>query len=291
MSLPQRLLASSARHQYDPDVDIDWSVGPVPGLWFMPPERMSLYGTDLWNQLTEAQRMELSKYEVASIASVGMWFEITLMKLLLRDVYNRDPLSEWVRYALTEVADECRHTIMFSKGISQMGAPAYGPSAEARRMGRLSTLAVRGPAFFAATLLGEEPVDRMQREWITDERLQPAVRMIARIHVLEEARHVSFARAELAESAPNLGRTQRKWHQFLIAQAAYMTMRSLVNPQAYATVGIDPREGRHAALSNPNYRRTIAWMGERVMPFLDELDLVGKTGRTARLWHASFLAP
>ena len=46
-SLAGRLLRSSARHNYDPEVDLDWEADPVPGLWFMQPERMSLYGTPL----------------------------------------------------------------------------------------------------------------------------------------------------------------------------------------------------------------------------------------------------
>lgn len=32
-----------------------WDAPPVDGLWFMQPERMSLYGTRLWERLTEEQ--------------------------------------------------------------------------------------------------------------------------------------------------------------------------------------------------------------------------------------------
>jgi hypothetical protein len=54
-------------------------------------------------------------------------------------------------------------------------------------------------------------------------------------------------------------------------------------------VGIDPHEGRVAALTNPNYRATIAWMGEKVMPFLEEQGMVGRAQR--KVWKASFLMP
>jgi len=288
--LADRLLKSSARHNYDPEVDLDWDAEPVPGLWFMQPERMSLFGTPLWDSLSEEQRIELSKHEIASIASVGLWFELVLMKLLLREVYKRDPRSDWVHYALTEVGDECRHSTMFGKAIDRFGAPAYGPRPEAYRIGKLAGVALHGPAFYAATLIGEEPVDRWQRDLMNDERIQPMVRMVARIHVMEEARHVSFAREEVAKGVVDLSPVKLKMHQLLAAEAAYVTMRSLVNPKAYAAVGIDPREGRHQALANPHYRATIAWMGEKVMPFLAEHDMIG-TGRARKLWRASFLLP
>lgn len=288
--LSERLLKSSARHNYDPEVDLDWEAEPVPGLWFMQPERMSLYGTPLWERLTEEQRIELSRHEVASIASVGVWFEIVLMRLLLREVYKRDPRSDWVHYALTEVSDECRHSTMFGKAIDRFGVPAYGPRPAAHTVARLSGITMHGPSMYAATLIGEEPVDRWQRDLMHDERIQPMIRMVARIHVMEEARHVSFAREEVAKGVAELGPLKLRFHQMLAAEAAYVTMRSLVNPRVYAAVGIDPREGRHAALGNPNYRATIAWMGEKVMPFLAEHDMIG-TGRARKLWRASFLLP
>ena len=88
---------------------------------------MSLYGTHLWDGLTEEQRITLSQHEVASIASVGLWFELLLMQMMLRDLYDDDPTGAHMHYALTEVADECRHSTMFGKSIAHFGVPAYGP--------------------------------------------------------------------------------------------------------------------------------------------------------------------
>lgn len=285
-----RLLKSAARQSYDPDVDLDWAAPEVPGLWAMQPERMSLYGTELWDRLTEEQRIELSKHEVASVASVGLWFEILLMQLLLKDVYRSDPTDARTHFALTEIADECRHSTMFGRAIGHFGVPAYGPRPQVRRLAKVFPLIARGAGAYASILIGEEPVDRWQREQMNDERIQPMVRMVSRIHVLEEARHVTFAREELEKAVARMGRTERLVQQSLTAQAAFVMMRSLVHPQVYAAVGIDPREGRRAALGNPNYRATIAWMGEKVMPYLQEQGMVGG-GYNRKVWRASFLLP
>ena len=286
----QRLLKSAARHSYDPDIDLDWEAPEVPGLWAMQPERMSLYGTPLWDRLTEDQRIELSKHEVASVASVGLWFEILLMQLLLKDVYRSDPTDPRTHFALTEIADECRHSTMFGRSIGRFGVPAYGPRPHIRRLAKVFPLISRGAGAYASILIGEEPVDRWQRAQMNDERIQPMVRMVSRIHVMEEARHVTFAREELEKAVSRMGRTERLVQQSLTAQAAYVMMRSLVHPEVYAAVGIDPREGRRAALGNENYRGTIAWMGEKVMPYLEEQGMVGG-GYNRTVWRASFLLP
>jgi hypothetical protein len=287
--LAARLLTSTARQSYDPDVDIDWTAPPVPGKFWMQPERMSLYGTRLWDRLCEEQRIELSKHEVASIASVGLWFEVLLMQVLLRDVYDADPRSARTQWALTEIGDETRHSVMFGRALATMGMPAYGPRRKARELARWGKGALRGASAYSAILIGEEPVDRWQRDLMRDERIQPLTRMVARIHVLEEARHVTFAREELVREAKHLSRAQRAFHQLVTAQAALTTMRSLVHPAVYAAVGLDPHAARIEALRNEHYRGTIAWMGEKVVPFLEEQGMVGASQR--KVWKASFLMP
>jgi hypothetical protein len=284
-----RLLRSSARQSYDPEVDIDWDAPLVEGMYFMRPERMSLYGTPMWDTLTQQQRIELSRHEVASISSVGLWFEIILMQMMLRDVYDEDPRVARTHYALTEIGDECRHSTMFGKAIERVGAPAYGPTPHVHRLGRMFKTLASGVSAYASVLVAEETLDRWQREMVKDERVQPLVRMVSRIHVLEEARHMTFAREEVERGVASLSRSALAWHQLITAQTAFFVARSLVNPQIYAVVGLDPRESRRQALANPHYQQTMAWMGERVLGFLDEQGLVGRAHR--HTWKRSLLMP
>lgn len=284
-----RLLRSSARMSYDPEVDLDWDAPLVEGLWFMQPERMSLYGTPLWEAMSEEQRIELSRHEVASIASVGVWFEIVLMQLMARELYAADPLTDRTHYALTELGDECRHSVMFGKAIARCGVPAYGPVARVRRLGWVFKSIARGPGAYSSILVAEELLDRWQRELMKDERVQPLIRMVSRVHVLEEARHMTFAREEVARTVPLLSPPALAWHRNMAAQSAYMVARALVNPAVYAAVGLDPREARRQALGNPHYQETLAWMGERVVAFLDEQGMIGAADRP--LWRRSLLVP
>ncbi|MGZ6855280.1 MAG: diiron oxygenase, partial [Mycobacteriaceae bacterium] len=85
-----RLLASSAKKSYDPNVEIDWAA-PVPThLFGLTPEWSTLYGTSLWDEMSLEQQVTLTKHEVASISGTGIWFEMILMQMLVRDMYGRD---------------------------------------------------------------------------------------------------------------------------------------------------------------------------------------------------------
>jgi hypothetical protein len=250
---------------------------------------MSLYGTATWARLSEERRIEMSRHEVSSIASVGLWFELILMQLMARELYDQDPCSERTQYALTEVGDECRHSVMFGRMIDRFGVPAYGPHPKVHRLGRGFKSLATGVSAYAAILVAEETLDRWQREGMKDERLQPLTRMVSRIHVLEEARHMTFARDQIERTVPTLSRAQLSWHRTITAQTAMFVTRSLVNPRVYAAVGLDPKEARREALANPHYRETLLWMGERVMAFLDEQGLVTRAQRPT--WRRAMLLP
>ena len=219
---------------------------------------MSLYGTDLWDGLTEEQRITLSKHEVASIASVGLWFELLLMQMMLRDLYDDDPTGAHMHYALTEVADECRHSTMFGKSIAHFGVPAYGPPQKIHRLGRLFNHVVRGPSAYASILVAEELLDTWQRELMKDERVQPITRMVARIHVLEEARHMTFAREEVKRQLEGISRAQLVVQQTLTAQTCLMVARSLVNPKVYALRRHRPARGSSGGAGQPALPRDDA---------------------------------
>ncbi len=283
----ERLLESSMRNSYDPDVDVDWDAPLVDGLGFMPEERVSLYGTHLWDRLTPEQRLELSKHEIGSITSVGLWTEIVLMQLLARYAADLDPRSPHTHYALTEIGDETRHAIMFGKGIARLGLPAYGPPRVVRVPAKLFGAILGGPAMFASVLVVEETTDRLQRSMLDDERIQPMIRMINRIHVVEEARHVRYAREELVRGMSSLSRPALELHRLVTAVVGATVMDILVHPHAYAAVGLDPREARQVALANPHHHESRRWMAEKVVAFLDEVGMIG--GPSKAIWKRAHL--
>ncbi|MDT4894571.1 MAG: hypothetical protein QOE97_3606 [Pseudonocardiales bacterium] len=281
-----RLLASSARNSYDPLLDIDWAAPVDGGLPFMPLERVSLYGTPLWDRMTPQQRIELSRHELASIAGTGLWFEIILIQLLARYAYHQDPLAPHTHYALTEIGDETRHVIMFAKAIERLGAPTYRPARYVHHLARLYKATARGPAVFAPVLVAEEMTDRLQRVTMNDESINPLVRMVNRIHVVEEARHVRFAREEVARLMPRLGPVKRSVATISSAIVAAFVAHSLISPDVYAAVGLDRRQAVRAARRNPYNHATRRWMGEKIMGFLQTQGMVTRASRPIyRLVH------
>ena len=280
----RRLLKATAEKSYDPDVDVAWDDDFERGKFFLCPEHVSLYGTPLWDRLTPEQQIELSKHESASWLSAGIAFEMQLNSFLLRHAFVREPTSDHVRYALTEVEDECRHSIMFSRMIEKMGTPVYCFSPTLRKVIWRAQLLGTEIMALVGTLIVEEFLDAAQRQIMRDDRVQPLVRQMTTIHVVEEARHVSYARSELARQLERIGPKRRVAVQQLTALAAAGIYKMLVDPAVYRSVGLDPKVAL-AAVNESEHRRAFRRdLTARTFRNFNELGLIG--GPSARMWRA-----
>lgn len=277
--IAKRLLRGSAKASYDPLIEIDWDAPVDPDMWGIRPERVSLYGTHLWDQLTEAQRKELSRLEVASIATIGIWFETILMQMLVRHAYHNDPSTQHIQYAYTEIADECRHTVMFAKMVDKLGWHTHRIDPVAFQLGRLFKTIAHGPLIFAGALFVEEVLDQIQREAMPDEQILPLVRAVARIHVIEEARHMRYAREEFHRDWQQRNAIDKAYSKIVLGLITYYSATRLINPKVYEQVGLDPKEAYKVAKKNPHWIGTKTWAARKVVDTLNTADAITGLGK------------
>lgn len=289
----QRLLRSTADRAYDGELDIDWDAEIAPDKKWIADHRQTLYGSRLWNKLSEEQRNTLGKHEMVAILSYGIFAEVMLSTMLLRTVIESNELvDDHSRYALAEVAEETRHSTMFGRAINKAGvAPYKMPKAVGvNLMTRMAGFIPRGPAVLAGTLLIEEVLDRLQREMMNDADLQPHMRQLMKIHVLEEARHITYAREELVRAIQDRGRVSNAFHRGLFAFQHLMLQPMIVNPGVYRSVGIHPLRGFLAAFTSDHYRENAIFVSEPLLRFLYDVGMI-KGRFTTRLFKMSRALP
>ena len=270
----QRLLDSAATLSYDPATEIDWEAPLDPDHFGLNPEWSTLYGTALWEEMTHEQRVTLTRHEVASIMSTGIWFEMILQQMVLRDQYCTDYAAADFQFALTEIADECRHSIMFARACQKMGVPAYFPTRSTTALGRGFKSFASAEVAFGGILVAEEVLDVMQRDWMRGEQVLPIVRTSSKIHVVEESRHMKFARQEMRERIEGASAARRQTSALVIAIAANLIVSSMVNERVYAAAGLDPARAVTAARSNEHHHTLMRSSCAHLMDFLDELGLL-----------------
>jgi hypothetical protein len=272
----RRLLTSAGMLSYDPAIEVDWDA-PLPEDAFgLNPEWSTLYGTALWDEMPPAQRVALTRHEVCSIMSTGIWFEMILQQMILRDQYAHDPANPEFRFALTEIADECRHSIMFARACEKMGAPAYLPPRPVLEVARVFKSTASAEVAYGGALVAEEVLDVMQRDWMRGENVLPIVRTTSKIHVVEESRHMKFARQEIRDHMRDKGRFRRGLSGLVIAIVAEVIVSNMVSPKVYANVGLDVERARAEVRGNEHRKVMLRSSCAHLMDFLAEVGLLSR---------------
>lgn len=285
----ERLLKGSVRKSYEPIVDIDWDAPLDPDKFYLPPKVVSLYGTELWESMSRAEQIELSRQELVNTLSAGIWFENILNQSLLRKMMHADPTAATTHYELTELGDETRHMVMFGKAIAKVGAKPVRPRLYQRIIINALPFAFRGSVLWVAALIGEEIFDSLQRQMMDDDELQPMVQRLMRIHVTEEARHIQFARDGLRKRRPEMSRAKRIWVGNLNGLGGPFFRHLFTNAVQYRRVGLDGRAARRIARRSPHRRQVQIAGFAPLASFLDEVGLMGPIAR--RMWRRSGFLP
>ncbi len=249
--------------------------------------------TAWYRALPEAQRARIGLHLSLAQLRVGMDFESILCRGLLELAFESQPGSADLRYAYQEVIEEAQHSLMFQEFIARAGLPVRGLVGIERRVSfRIPKLARTFPElFFLHVLGGEAPIDHVQRRELarTDET-HPLLRTIMRIHVTEEARHISFARSYLREHVPQLGwwkRTRLSVHAPFVLAA--MVQEMIVPPRWLLDLYGVPAQTRREIRDCPHARQGIVDGLGPIRSILSESGIV--TPRNLALWRAMGLAP
>lgn len=213
----ERLNRLSLTRRSDAYLDIPWD---EEGYELWQPELLAepiaydpICKTSWYRSLSMNDRARYGCYRVASAMKVGIQFENVLQQGLLRMATTMENGASSFRYVHHEVIEESQHSLMFQELVNRSGLPVEGMTRFWRTVGPpLSHSSIRfDPAFFLLYVLGgEEPVDHLQRTWLRAGVPHPLVEKIIRIHVTEEARHISFANHYLRAEVPKMGWVKRQ---------------------------------------------------------------------------------
>jgi hypothetical protein len=208
--LTDSLSRASVRQRWEAHRDVDWD-DPAHRLDRADPgwELHSwdpLGASEWYRDQPPERRSAIGLYRVAAFLKVGIEFESVLNEGLLRFASRLPNGHPAFRYVYHEITEEAQHSMMFQELINRSGFdPPGSPEPTQERYRRLAGYADELPVlFFLTALTGEEAFDHIQRRMLASSSTHPLLRRITRIHVTEEARHLSFARGWLRDITPKL---------------------------------------------------------------------------------------
>ena len=284
LTLLGRLNDLSVTKHFDAYADVPWddpefALDPTDPRWELDPDTDPLGATEWYRGLPADKRARLGCEMVASKMKIGLVFEGVLKRGLLEFAMKLPNNSPEFRYAYHEVIEEAQHSLMFQEFVNRSGYDAPGlPKSEERASRRIVALGRRFPQlFFLFVLGGEDPIDYVQRRELRSERdIHPLLERIMRIHVTEEARHLSFARHYLKRTVPSLGWIRRAelaiGAPLILGQMAQLMLKP--SPHLVARYDIPKHVLDEAYTHNPRHREeTLKSLG-KVRSLCAELGLL-----------------
>ena len=303
VSVIDRLSKASVEKHWDAYADVPWDdpdfqIDPEDPRWILP--SFDRLGATEWyrSQPPEVQA-EIGLWRIATSMKIGLQFENLLQRGLLTYAYKLANGSPEYRYAMHEVVEEGQHSMMFQEFVNRSGLPIRGMPKSLDLIAqivpwipRLST-----EMFFVFVLGGEDPIDYVQRKTLkSGHTLHPLVETIMRIHIAEEARHISFARHYLKHRVPRMNRVRRGALGLLTPIVLGIMARIMLSPPGplVRRYGI-PRDVVREAFEGPIAREEIRACVAKLRDLAAELGLIGPVStrlwRAYGIWHAPDAGP
>jgi hypothetical protein len=288
-ALVDRLSRQSVEKHFDAYADVDWDapemqIDPADPRWELSDDD-PVGQTDWYRALPQEERARIGLHRVVTAMKIGVQFESVLKRGLLEWATRLPNGAPEFRYAYHEVIEEAQHSLMFQEFVNRSGFDPPGMPWHMRVGSRLVVgLGRRFPVlFFLFVLGGEDPIDYTQRRWLRRDDSHPLLARIMRIHVTEEARHLSFARHYLRHQVPQLGRLRR----FELSVAAPLLLGEMARQMLHPSAELRKAHGasRRALkqqVSSRDARRFVRDSLGKVRRLCIELGLVN--GFTRRLW-------
>jgi hypothetical protein len=249
-----RLVRFSRERSWDVYEDIDWPDTLSGASYCMAPELMSVWGTPLWQELDEAQRLRLSLYECANFFSLTLQGERPLVAGLSDRLYSSRVTPSETEYLHHFLDEENKHMVMFGTFLNRYVGRVYPEKKLA--FARAYAKGEEEVMFFCKVLVVEEVGDYYNVRMMGDGRLEPIVRELNELHHRDESRHIAFGRLHLRELSsywlsrwtPEVLERFRTW----LAQYLKASWIDFYNPAMYRDAGIPaPFEVRQRLLAEP----------------------------------------
>ncbi|NGN62573.1 diiron oxygenase [Streptomyces sp. A7024] len=292
LSVIERLNKASVDKHWEAYADIAWDdpelqIDRNDPRWILPD--IDKLGRTEWYRSQPAEiQAQIGLWRVATAMKIGLQFENLLKRGLLNYAYRLPNGRPEFRYVYHETTEECHHGMMFQEFVNRTKMPIRGMPRSLRLIAEVTPLIplINTELFFVFVLGGEDPIDYVQRKSLKEGHIKhPLEETIMRIHIAEEARHISFARHYLKHRVPGMAPFRRRYLGLVTPVILGVMARIMLSPPGTMVrrFRIPPEVIREVYASQEAQDEIRNSVG-KVRDLMAELGLITRANK--RLWKA-----
>ena len=268
-----QLYAKGKQQQWDADTRIDWSLPVDPDdPMQMDDQVVPLYGTRLWDKLSESRRSELRYHsQVFNLSQFlhGEQGALVCAARIVKDV----PRIESKFYAATQVMDEARHVEAYRRLLTEKFRFAYPISKPLKTLLEQALTDSRWDFTYLGMQVLIEGLALVAFQRIRDYSRNTLCRQVNAYVMQDEARHVAFGRLALRDYYPELSEAERREREEFVIEGSYHLRDRFNSPEMWECLGMDWKDVGpvlEAAEGNIRFRKRLF---SRIVPTVRDIGL------------------
>ena len=228
--------------QWDQTTRIDWSleVDPYDALG-LPQEVLAIYGTPIWDKLTQTQKDELGRHHAAWQFSQFLHGEQGAMICAARIVESAPDLDAKF-YAATQTMDEARHAETYARFLQEKIGLVYPINDNLSKLLDETLTDSRWDMPFLGMQVLIEGLALAAFGVLRDMTTKPLPKQILSYVMQDEARHVAFGRLALKDAYREMSSAERDEREEFVVEACYLMRDRIRGKEVWGMVGLDEDE-------------------------------------------------
>ena len=274
------LYEKAKRDQWNASVALDWSRPVDVDAGILEDERISIYGTTLWDKLDRKRRAQLNFCHSAWALSQFMHGEQGAL-LTASEIVASIPWTEAKFYAASQVMDEGRHVEAYSKYLKLKLGKVYPITPSLQQL--LASILTDSRWYWKLVgmqLIVESLALAAFKGMIRNAK-DPLIKDVVKYVMADESRHVGFGVLALREFIRQLPEAPREELAEFAYEACGVMARGFFATEVYEEVGFTARDFdqlKEAVRQSPARREFLAQLWTVLVPNLKQVGLI-----TARL--------
>lgn len=269
------------KQQWDAADRIDWSLDLDPENPMMLDDRsIAIFGSDIWNKMTEKERVRVRHHLQASSISQFMHGEQGALMATARIVQTVPDLDAKF-YAATQVMDEARHVEAYSRLLREKFELAYPITPGLAALLENGLTDSRWDMTYLAMQVLIEGLALAAFQRIRDQSKNKLAGAVNAYVMQDEARHVAFGRLALRDYYPQLSDAERRQREEFVVEACWHMRDRFNQREVWQRLGLPEKECVELVDQSEYMKAFRSRIFSRIVPTVKDIGLWGPTVQKA----------
>jgi hypothetical protein len=269
----RRQWVASDRINWDVDVNYENPLG-------VPDESIMLFGTEWWDKMTDKERGNVRRHQVAWQFSQFLHGEQGAL-MCASKIVNTVPSIDSKFYAATQVIDEARHVEVFGRYLHEKLDLVYPLNTNLQSLLDDALTDSRWDMTYLAMQVLIEGLALAAFALIRNNATDPLARSINAYVMQDEARHVMFGRLALRDYYPQLTQKERDDREEFCVDACYRMRDRFLGEEVWEALGLPVDEVIEVVTHAELQMMFRGFLFTRIVPVLRDIGLWGPRIRGA----------